>query len=105
MKHFNLQQRKEHFICFFVVNSLFHKRTSAQIATWPYCAFVVVSGHVLIIFKITSLINKPCHKFSLLHNHPFYMQHFCSYLTENMIRINFKTPKSLIYLGENLHLV
>ena len=30
----------------------------------------------------------------------FKEQHFCSYLTENMTRVNFKKPKSLIYLGK-----
>jgi len=34
-------------------------------------------------------------------NHPFYVQHFCSYLTENMIRVYFKEPKILSYLKGN----
>jgi len=39
---------------------------------------------------VCPLINEPCHKFSVLHNHIFYVQHFCSYLTEYMTRVNLK---------------
>jgi len=59
-----------------------------------------MSVHVLTIFKITPLINETFQKFSVLHNHHFYVQHFCSYLTENMTGVNFKKSKSLIYLGK-----
>jgi len=59
-----------------------------------------MSVHVLTIFKITPLINETCHKNSLLHNLQFYVQHFCSYLTENVTRVNFKKLKILNYLGK-----
>jgi len=39
-------------------------------------------------------------KNSVLHNHQFYEQHSCSYLTEDMTRVNFKKPKSLNYSGK-----
>ena len=79
---------------------LVSQRTSAQIATWPHCGFVVVSVHWLRIFKIAPLNYKHCHQFPVLHNHQFYAQHFCLYLTENMTRANFKKPKILNYLLE-----
>ena len=39
---------------------------------------------------VCPLINGPGHKFLVLHNHPFYVQHSCSYLIENMTRVNLK---------------
>jgi hypothetical protein len=52
---------------------------------------------------VCPLINGTYHKFSVLNNHPFYVQHCCSYLTENMVLVNLKKTKDFkIFKGKSV---
>jgi hypothetical protein len=87
---YNLHKRRDHFTCVLVAEFLFHETMGARIVVRKYCTFVVVFIHLLIIFKIIPFIKEPCHRFKVVHQYAFYIQHFCSYPTENVTPVYFE---------------